>query len=399
MGALLQPFDVVRTRMQLSGEALSPLAAVREATRSEGLAGLWKGTVPSVARLTLGAGLQFFCIDALRAAWPEPQEVEAKALVVSDPSRAESGRSPTGVSPLDGGARASADETAPEALSSPSVERAAVSASFSAQSTSPSSHASPSAPASPAPSTSLSSLRVRRAVRNFAIGGMARAIAASAACPLSVVKTRVEASGRSVAVGGALLGILRAEGPRGLFAGLGPTLASTAPFSALYYALYAPLAPALRATLAGERTAGKRAEDGPGGDRAASAPTSPFSLLPYASPASAAAIANFAAGAVAASVATVLTHPADVLRTHAQLAGTHAKVGGPLAAPARRPSSTAIARRLTAERGLKWTMAGVAPRVAKRAVQTGLLWALYEELLPRVKRALGTEEASTPKKA
>ena len=70
-------------------------------------------------------------------------------------------------------------------------------------------------------------------------------MAAVAACPITIVKTRMEYSGVGAhAYSGtlqALRSIWRTEGMAGLYAGLGPTALSQAPFSALYYMFYTRL--------------------------------------------------------------------------------------------------------------------------------------------------------------
>ena len=69
-----------------------------------------------------------------------------------------------------------------------------------------------------------------------------------------------------------------------------------------------------------------------------------------------------------ALIATLATHPFDVLRTRAMLYG----FSGAALPPARDLVS-----------------AGVLPRLLKRPLQTALLWTLYEELKPRLTRVLG----------
>ena len=71
---------------------------------------------------------------------------------------------------------------------------------------------------------------------------MARGLAAVAACPITVVKTQMEYTGPGAVqyrgTAHALSSIMRAQGLKGLFSGVGPTLLSNAPFSALYYVFY-----------------------------------------------------------------------------------------------------------------------------------------------------------------
>ncbi|GFR44914.1 hypothetical protein Agub_g5998, partial [Astrephomene gubernaculifera] len=164
-------------------------------------------------------------------------------------------------------------------------------------------------------------------------GGVSRAIAAILLCPVTVVKTRMEyvsdaavmvsrpagtaaaaagaaagqaagaaAAGAAAAVGPAgipvyrdtfhaLSTILRTEGMRGLFQGVWPTVLTNAPYSALYYMFYTRL---------------KEGLSGEGRPQAA---------------------VNFTSGVAAAVAATLLTQPADVVRTRMQLGlGTAAAV-------------------------------------------------------------------------
>lgn len=85
----------------------------------------------------------------------------------------------------------------------------------------------------------------KRCPPSLTAGGLSRTLAAVAACPFTIIKTRMEYSG----AGGhaytgtlqALSSIWRTEGVRGMYAGLAPTALSQAPFSALYYLFYTRL--------------------------------------------------------------------------------------------------------------------------------------------------------------
>ena len=189
----------------------------------------------------------------------------------------------------------------------------------------------------------LESLRARedevpwsKPVRNTLFGGVSRGAAVVLLCPITTVKTRMEASGapaaayayRSVPHG--LVSVVRAEGPLALWRGLAPALLSTMPFSAVHYAAYS----ALRDEL------GRWREPGP--------------------------LGTFACGAAASVLATCVTQPFDVMRTRAMLQ---------LVAPTR-PQLAALGSGL---------MAGVGPRLAKRTLQTAAIWTIYEELAPRAR--------------
>ena len=94
---------------------------------------------------------------------------------------------------------------------------------------------------------------------------------------------------------------------------------------------------------------------------------------------------NFVSGTVAAVAATLLTQPADVVRTHMQLGLSSAAkargAGGLL-------PSLALLRHIAATQGARGLLAGAAPRVVKRTLQTALVWTLYEEITPRMTRLL-----------
>ncbi|MEW5310130.1 MAG: hypothetical protein WDW38_001957 [Sanguina aurantia] len=135
--------------------------------------------------------------------------------------------------------------------------------------------------------------------------------------------------------GHALQSIWRKEGMSGLFKGLGPTVLTNAPFSAMYYMFYRQL----------KET--------------------------FSQPERPQAVVNFVSGSVAAATATIITQPFDVLRTSIQLSAL------------RRSPFEALSA-ITAQQGFGGLFTGVVPRMAKRSLQTALVWTLYEELVPKL---------------
>ena len=127
--------------------------------------------------------------------------------------------------------------------------------------------------------------------------------------------------------------IARTEGPVALVRGLPALLLTNAPFAALHFAVY-------------ERVrawgAAARVERG-------------WAL-------------NLGAGAVASVLATVATQPFDALRARTML-NLGASFGAVRAG------------------GLAGLFAGFAPRLAKRPLQTTLIWTLFEDLDERLRRA------------
>ena len=187
-------------------------------------------------------------------------------------------------------------------------------------------------------------------------GGLSRALAAVVSCPITVVKTRMEYSGVVAAVPQyknlvhALGTIAKEEGVRGLYRGLGPTMFSNAPFSALYYLFYTRLREKLKST------------------------PEPSTVV------------NFASGAIAAVAATLITQPADVVRTRVQLNLTSSFPGGGVKGVVNGARSSrnslSVLQQVTSSQGAKGLLVGAAPRVMKRTMQTALVWTLYEELVP-----------------
>lgn len=169
-----------------------------------------------------------------------------------------------------------------------------------------------------AAAASCTRLRVRRSAERLVLHaacclrnhapGLARALSAAVMSPVTLVKTRMEYGGpKHVAyrnTAHALATIAAQEGPAGLFRGLWPTVLTNAPFSALYYMMYTQL----RGVLAG---VGRERPGSGGGDCGSLHPT----------------LVNFLSGVCAATAATLLTQPSDVVRTRIQL-GLPGTAGG-----------------------------------------------------------------------
>jgi solute carrier family 25 protein 38 len=174
------------------------------------------------------------------------------------------------------------------------------------------------------------------------VGGLSRAVSAACMSPVTLVKTRMEYGGPGGAqyrnTLHAMQTIVKQDGVRGLFRGIGPTVLTNAPFSALYYMFYTRM----KGVLAAE-------------DR-------PQTLV------------NFGSAVTAAVAATLITQPTDVVRTRMQLALAGTTKGNALQTMAH----------VFASQGPKALLSGAAPRVLKRTTQTALVWTLYEELLPRM---------------
>ena len=128
------------------------------------------------------------------------------------------------------------------------------------------------------------------------LGMAARSFAGAAMIPVTVVKTRFESDAYHYQrMTQAFAQIYSREGIRGLCCGLAPTLMRDAPFSGLYLMFYTQL----------KRRSARAVED-----------VSAVEPFPAAS---VAAAANFSCGLSAGVLASLVTHPADVVKTRMQL--------------------------------------------------------------------------------
>ncbi|CAI5521952.1 unnamed protein product, partial [Closterium sp. Naga37s-1] len=134
---------------------------------------------------------------------------------------------------------------------------------------------------------------------------------------------------------GGLMSIARSEGIAGLYRGLGSTLLRDAPYSGIYLVLYSRMRSLIHDRIS--------TDDGH----------------------AARTVSTMAAGAAAGALATILTHPPDVVRTHLQLASLRATPGKPLTMLG---ATSAIYK----SQGLPGFFRGVVPRVLKRSMQQAL---------------------------
>jgi solute carrier family 25 protein 38 len=179
-----------------------------------------------------------------------------------------------------------------------------------------------------------------RPIEALSMGVTARSFTAACCTPMTVVKTRFE-SGRFQyrSVVDALTNIATTEGPKGLFRGLSATLARDAPFSGLYLLFYTQAKQlAMRAT---------------------NSDTLAPSLL-------------FSCGVAAGLAASIITQPADVVKTSVQTKTLPSAAGTGLL-----PAISSIYQ----TRGLRAMFAGIAPRVTRRTLMAAFTWAFYEQIV------------------
>ena len=178
----------------------------------------------------------------------------------------------------------------------------------------------------------------------LATGACARVLSTVLMSPITVVKTRVEYFGANPGKNffQCVKKLHRNEGVGGLYRGVFPNIASSVPFSAIYYSLYTHLQ---RRFKENESLKGRP----------------PL-------------LSNLMASSCAALVATVATQPADIIRTRAQLDSTNAT--------AVMHVKMVLAR--CRELGFRTLFIGSSPRFFKRTAQAVLVWTVYEELFRRI---------------
>ncbi|KAF7160934.1 hypothetical protein CNMCM5623_006496 [Aspergillus felis] len=176
---LLQPADLLKTRVQQSQKTASLLPTIKTILSSPNpIRGLWRGTLPSALRTGIGSALYFTSLNALRQGLAQ---TEASLAVAASSD--------------DGKSR-----------------------------------------------TSSSALPKLSNWGNLATGAVARTAAGFVMMPVTVLKVRYESdyyAYRSLYSAGR--DIVRTEGVRGLFSGFGATAARDAPYAGLYVLFYEQL--------------------------------------------------------------------------------------------------------------------------------------------------------------
>lgn len=175
------------------------------------------------------------------------------------------------------------------------------------------------------------------ALQSAMIGCSARALAASLMIPFTVIKTRFESRAYNYSsTTHALTSILRTEGLRGVTKGLGPTLVRDVPFSGLYLMFYEQLK-----TLVPEEVTRTQSS----------------------------AAVHFSCGLMAGLLASLVTQPADVIKTRLQLSsGSGLRLTGAVL-------------EIYRDRGLGGFTTGLVPRSLRRTLMAALAWTVYERMI------------------
>nr|KAF6421227.1 solute carrier family 25 member 38 [Molossus molossus] len=178
------------------------------------------------------------------------------------------------------------------------------------------------------------------AMESVILGAGSRSVAGVCMLPITVIKTRYE-SGRYAyeSIYAALRSIYRSEGHRGLFSGLTATLLRDAPFSGIYLMFY-------------NQTKTIVPHD-----------QLDAALIP---------VVHFSCGIFAGTLASLVTQPADVIKTHMQLSPVKFRWIG--------QAVTIIFK----DYGLRGFFQGGVPRALRRTLMAAMAWTVYEEMMARM---------------
>ncbi|XP_023556408.1 solute carrier family 25 member 38 [Octodon degus] len=178
------------------------------------------------------------------------------------------------------------------------------------------------------------------ALESVILGMGSRSVAGVCMSPITVIKTRYE-SGRYgyESIYTALRSIYRSEGHRGLFSGLTATLLRDAPFSGIYLMFYSQT----KSIVLHDQL--------------------DVAFVP---------IVNFSCGVFAGILASLVTQPADVIKTHMQLSPVKFQWIG--------QAVTLIFK----DYGLRGFFQGGVPRALRRTLMAAMAWTVYEEMMAKM---------------
>jgi solute carrier family 25 folate transporter 32 len=248
---------------------------------------------------------------------------------------------------------------------------------------------------------SMLTLLEDKAFANGFSGAIAGTVAATVVCPLDVLKTRLQVSAATTrAAGGsateylstygALRRIVRLEGTRGLYRGLGPTVAALLPNWGVYFSAYGALKRLFRRNGFG----GEVVVEGDGGRGPGSPSTSQTSedgettvTSARAQPAAANHLAHVLSAAGAGAATIFVTNPLWVAKTRLQVQHSQA-LAAAMPKRAHYTSTMNALTRMASEEGLKGLYSGFGPSLMGIA-HVIIQFPLYESIKVSLARERG----------
>ncbi|XP_022905996.2 mitochondrial glycine transporter A-like isoform X1 [Onthophagus taurus] len=175
-----------------------------------------------------------------------------------------------------------------------------------------------------------------RPLESIGLGVVSRCISGIIMIPMTVIKTRFESGVYGYqSVNQAIKEIYRTEGLKGMTCGLVPTLIRDAPYSGLYLMFYTECKKLVPKDLYNS---------------------------PYTSP------VHFTCGLTAGILSSIVTQPADVLKTKMQLY------------PHKFSGIWSVIVYVNTKYGVRGYFKGVVPRMLRRTLVTAMAWTVYERL-------------------
>lgn len=176
-------------------------------------------------------------------------------------------------------------------------------------------------------------------------GATARITAVTIVSPLELIRTKMQSKKLTYTeINGALRQVVKYEGYKGLFRGLGSTLLRDVPFSGIYWTTF-------------ETT--KRAFNKPDSEK------NTF-------------LFNFFCGSVAGSIAAFITLPFDVVKTHQQIELGEKEIYTEGKSKQRASNMNEIAKNIYRNHGFKGLFTGLLPRIFKVAPACAIMIATFE---------------------
>lgn len=239
----------------------------------------------------------------------------------------------------------------------------------------------PPSPIGDASSSNSNSTLARLSVPgNLLTGALARVSVGLLLSPATVIKAKMESSNvysksSYPSLGTSLRHLLQTQGVRGLYQGFGATAIRDAPYAGIYVALYEQCKVVLGAVAQKSAAAAEKAGIAAGTITAGSRSGGATDL----------AWVTSVSGLLAGTLATLLTHPFDIVKTRIQ---TQAEVpldtattSGTSRGKTRRPpvrSTLAMARQILAHDGPHAFLDGLGLRCARKAVSSAIGWSIFE---------------------
>eukprot|EP01029_Cantina_marsupialis_P015328 TRINITY_DN3360_c0_g1_i1.p1 TRINITY_DN3360_c0_g1~~TRINITY_DN3360_c0_g1_i1.p1 ORF type:complete len:320 (-),score=55.04 TRINITY_DN3360_c0_g1_i1:199-1158(-) len=186
-------------------------------------------------------------------------------------------------------------------------------------------------------------------------GGFSRSIAATVVSPFELIRTNLQANGSELGIWGTAKREMKTSGVKALWRGLIPTLGRDIPFSVIYWSAFEMIRPHLQKNRK------------PNNQRSS--------------------VSSFFTGVLAGSIATVSTHPFDIIKTRRQLGlyGLESTLPKTCSLPA-------LVKQLFLDEGIAGLTVGLGPRLLRVSIACGIMISSYDLIKSMIQKSTGAEE-------